>query len=73
MNKNFVGTLNTFDKKGEGDAIIEDEDVLVEVTDLQVDGLVEIAFNDRNERCYLKFSLPDLIAHAARAVGTKIE
>lgn len=73
MNNEFVGTLSTFDKKGEGDEIVDEENVLVQVTDLQKDGRIEIAFNDRNERCYLKFSLSDLVAHAAMVVGTKAE
>jgi hypothetical protein len=72
MNTEFVGRLMTFDKKGEGDEII-DQNVLLEVTDLQKDGRIEVAFNDRNERCYLKFNLADLVAHAAFSVGTKVE
>lgn len=70
-NKEFVAQLMTFDKKGEGEEII-DENVLVEVTDLQRDGLIEIAFIDRNERCFLKFPLADLITHACLIVGTKV-
>lgn len=72
INKEFVAQLMTFDKKGEGDEVV-DENVLVEVTDLRKDGLIEIAFNDRNERCYLKFPLPELLAHACRVVGSKAE
>lgn len=72
MNEEFVGHLMTFDKKGEGEEIV-DENVLIEVTDLQKDGLIEIAFNDHNERCFLKFSLSELVAHAAATVGTKVE
>jgi hypothetical protein len=72
INKEFVAQLMTFDKKGEGEEVV-DENVLVEVTDLTKDGLIEIAFNDRNERRYLKFQLPELLAHACRTVGSKAE
>jgi hypothetical protein len=68
--KEFVAQLMTFDKKGEGDEVI-DENVLLEVTELTNDGRIEIAFNDRNERCYLKFSLPTLLQHACLVVGNK--
>lgn len=72
MNDEFVGHLMTFDKKGEGEEII-DENVLLEVTTLQKDGRVEIAFTDRHERCYLKFSLSELMSHVALVGGTKVE
>jgi hypothetical protein len=66
----FAGRLMTFDKKGEGDTVIE-ENVLLEITDFTDAAEVEIAFTDRNERCYLKFSLSDLMAFIAAHVGTK--
>jgi len=71
-NKEFVGHLLTFDKKGDGDEIIDDN-VLLEVTQLRRDGNVEVAFNDRNERCYLRFRLSDLMEHIALQAGEKVE
>lgn len=64
MNKHgyFVGKLHAFDKKTD-DTVIEDKDVVIELTSCDQYG-VEVAFDDRNERVYLKFQLADL----ARAV-----
>jgi hypothetical protein len=36
------------------------------VTNATADGYVEIAFTDRNERCYLQFSLPEFLTHICR-------
>lgn len=68
----FVGHLMTFDKKGEGDEVI-DENVLLEVTQVRKDGQVELAFSDRNERCYVQFSLAELMQHVCRISGDKVE
>jgi hypothetical protein len=38
--------------------------VVIECTKLGPDGSVEIAFDDRNERCYVRFKLQDLMAAA---------
>jgi hypothetical protein len=65
MNDEFVGHLSTFDKKGQGEEII-DENVLLEVIEVKNDGTVEVAFTDRNERCYLSFKLPELLQHIFR-------
>ncbi len=70
MNKEFVGHLMTFEKKGAGEEIV-DENVLLEVTSFEQNGDVEIAFNDRNERCYLKFPVQELLRHIALAKGDK--
>ena len=72
MNNEFVGHLMTFDKKGEGEEII-DENVLLEVTSLRADGNVEVAFTDRNERCYLRFRLQDLMEHIGLSAGENVE
>jgi len=61
----MIAQLMTFDKKGEGDEIMN-ENVALEVTNATADGYVEIAFTDRNERCYLQFSLPELLTHICR-------
>ena len=63
----IVGHLMTFDKKGEGEEVI-DENVLIEVTDVRKTGLVELAFNDRNERCYVQFNLRDLMTQVCAHV-----
>ena len=61
--------LMTFDKRGEGDQVI-DADVLLEVTEARKDGFVEIVFTDRNERCYLKFRLSELIDRVLLLTGS---
>lgn len=60
MMTEFAGRVMAFDKKGEGDEN-NDQATLVELTQVTRSGIVEIAFNDRNERCYLKFKLSDLM------------
>lgn len=60
MNNEFAGRIMAFDKKGEGDEN-QDDGTLIEVTTVTQSGLIELAFNDRNERCYLKFKLSDLM------------
>lgn len=67
----FVGHVMTFDKKGEGEEIV-DANTMVEVTLVRADGLVEIAFMDRNERCFLQFKLGDLMQHVCRVSGDKV-
>ena len=64
-NREIVAGLMTFDKNGEGNEII-DENVLLEVTNLTKDSRIEIAYNDRNERVYLQFSLSELLALACQ-------
>lgn len=64
-NAEMIAQLMTFDKKGEGDEIMN-ENVRMEITDATADGYIEIAWTDRNERCYLKFHLPELLAHVCR-------
>ena len=68
MNNEFTAALLTFDKKGEGDEIMN-QNVLVEVTQLRKDGRIEIAYTDRNERVYLAFRLQDLMEHMALSAG----
>jgi hypothetical protein len=55
----FVGRLMVF--KNEDDLL--DEQRILEITEVSTEG-VEIAFDDRGERMYLKFRLSDL----ARAI-----
>jgi hypothetical protein len=55
----FAGYISAYEKKN--DETNNEEDVIVECTDLQNDGTVEIAWDDRNERCYMRFKLQDLI------------
>jgi hypothetical protein len=69
MNNEFAGWLMTFEKKD--DSELEDKGVLLEVTQVKADGTVEIAFDDRNERCYLKFDLSDLMKHICLQSGEK--
>ena len=70
LRKEFAAQVMAFDKKGEGDEI-QDDGTLVEVTDFTADGHIELAFNDRNERCYLKFRLADLMTVLCTAHGNK--
>lgn len=67
--KTFVGKLMTFDNKSEDEII--DEEVMVEVTLVRSDGVIEIVFDDRNERCYLHLPIATLLAHAFKMVGEK--
>lgn len=60
--KKFPGRIMGIDKKD--DETNQEEDVLLEVTEADADGLVEIAFDDRNERCYVRFRLQDLVERA---------
>jgi len=58
----FPGTIIGIDKKEDEEN--QREDVLVELTAAEADGTVELAFDDRNERCYVRFRLQDLVAQA---------
>lgn len=62
--ESLVAGLMTFDTKTE--AQVMDETVVLEVTNLTSDGRVEVAYTDRTERVYLRFSLPELIALACK-------
>ena len=64
MTNKFVGHFTSFETKNEKENV--NEDVLLEVVDFTTDAEVEIAFNDRNERCYLRFSLADLMTHIGK-------
>jgi len=55
----FAGHFTAFDKKK--DETNNEEPILIEVTKTLKDGTVEIAFDDRNERCYVKFRIADLL------------
>jgi hypothetical protein len=61
MNNNFAGWLRTFEKKNDDEH--EDTGVLLEVTSVERDSTVELAFDDRNERVYVRFKLEDLMRH----------
>lgn len=61
----FAGSITMIEKKN--DDTNNEEAVVIECTDLQDDGTVEIAFDDRNERCYVKFRLQDLVAAMCEA------
>lgn len=61
----FAGHFVAIDKKRDDEN--NDEDVIVECTELTEDGVVEIAWDDRNERCYIKFSVADLMRAMCQA------
>lgn len=69
MSKQFPGWLATFEQKDDSES--EDKGVLLEVTSVKDDGQVEIMFDDRNEHCYLRFSLADLMKQVCLQVGEK--
>ena len=56
----FLGRVMCFDDTGQGDLSSEDNDCVFEVTEAG-NGFVEIAFDDRNERCYIAFRVSDLL------------
>lgn len=58
----FPGTIIGIDKKDDDEN--QREDVLIELTAAESDGTVEIAFDDRNERFYVRFRLQDVVAQA---------
>lgn len=63
MNKMmFPGKIMGIDRKT--DDTNQEAEVLLELTDANGDGEVEIAFEDRNERFYVRFFLPELVARA---------
>lgn len=63
--KQIAAKLMTFDVAAVNSNPVVEEELLVEVVDFNGAGEIEIAFDDRNERCYLKMSLPDLISRVA--------
>lgn len=69
MSNQFPGWLATFEKKDDSEN--EDKGVLLEVTSVKEDGQVEITFDDRNEQCYIRFNLADLMKHVCLQVGEK--
>lgn len=58
----LCGRLLCFDinDNGSADATSEENWLQIEVVD-HGGGFVEIAFNDRNERCYVAFRISDLL------------
>lgn len=56
----FAGSILMVEKKN--DDTNNEESVVIECTYLRQDGGIEISFDDRNERCYVRFKLQDLIA-----------
>jgi hypothetical protein len=59
----------TFDIDYDSNDSVVDSDILVEVTDFTNESEVEISFYDRNERCYVRFSLADLAARIGEHAG----
>jgi hypothetical protein len=55
----FAGSIAMYEKKN--DDTNNEESVVVECTEVRHDGTVEIAFDDRNERCYVQFKIQDLL------------
>ena len=56
----LCGRFLCFDENGQGDTTSEENWLQIEVVDYG-DGFVEIAFDDRNERCYVAFRISDLL------------
>lgn len=56
----FAGHFMCIDRNN--DETNSEEDVVIELVDLKADGTVEIRLDDRNEHCYLKFKVQDLVA-----------
>jgi hypothetical protein len=71
LNTNFAGWLKTFDKKSDEEN--EDTGVLLEVTSVEHDSTVEISFDDRNERVYVRFKLTDLLQQVCLTGITETE
>lgn len=56
----LCGRLSCFERRGDGDQTTNETWLQIEVVD-HGGGFVEIAFNDRNERCYVAFRISDLL------------
>ena len=56
----LCGRLLCFEENSSGDTTSEEKWLQIEVVD-HGGGFVEIAFNDRNERCYVAFRISDLL------------
>ena len=54
----FIAELTAYDNKK--DERNQSETVVVEIVDTEK-GIIELAFNDRNERVYLTFRFTDLV------------
>jgi hypothetical protein len=65
---NVVGKLMCFKTKDDDQVV--DCEVLVEVTECRKDGTIELAWNDRDERCYLNIPLDLVIAQALKKFAT---
>jgi len=65
--KQISAWLKTFERKNSEE--IEAKGVLVEITSVQKDGTIEIQFSDRNEDCYLRFTLSELIEQVLQLAG----
>jgi hypothetical protein len=66
MSDSVIGHLMAFKRRNPDDSVVE-VDVLVELTEVQSNGLVEIAFDDRDERVYLQLPLAEIVAFAVRS------
>lgn len=60
----IIGTFVCFDRKDGKEN--QSMDVPVEIVDVHQDGLVELGWDDRNERCYLKIKVHQLIEEIMR-------
>lgn len=56
----FAGSILMIEKKN--DDTNSEKSVVIECTRIEQDGTTEIAFDDRNERCYVRFKIQDLMA-----------
>lgn len=66
----FAGKLSAIETKSD-ETNVDDEGALIEVVDFINDGNIQIAWTDRNERCYLTFRLSDLMLSLAEHAGGK--
>lgn len=71
MKDHMIGWLISFrnDDDDSGNEVI-DECVSVELTDATKEGKVELAFDDRGERYYLRFRIQDLLELVMRSRGS---
>lgn len=73
MRDQMVGELMAFRQSGEGDEIANCT-VLVELTDVQKSGQIELAFTaplPGKPRLYLKVSLPEIVESMMQQRGTE--
>lgn len=68
MQRGLTATTHVFAKDGEGDVLVNDVFVSLEIAEME-NSFVELAWNVKGKRYYLKFDLAELVRQAMRKEG----